>query len=90
MFFAERPQNKSLFLNKPPGKNIVRGNMDHNPTHIWVGTKKDFDRSLFKFQENLTFIENCLVKIVMMEWIIFAECICLSDPGIECSLKNSI
>lgn len=25
----------------------------------------------------------------MMEWIIFAECICLSDPGIECYLKKS-
>lgn len=40
MFFTEGPQSKSLFLNKPSGKNLVIGNTDHNPTHIWGEKKK--------------------------------------------------
>ena len=38
MFSTERPepQNKSLFHDKPPGKNFVISNRDHNPRHICV------------------------------------------------------
>lgn len=50
VFFTKRPesQDKSFFLHKPPEKNLVMSNMDHNLRHICGGKKKHIDKSLFK------------------------------------------
>lgn len=51
VFFTKRPesQDKSFFLHKPPEKNLVMSNMDHNLRHICGGKKSTLTSHYLKF-----------------------------------------
>lgn len=46
MFCTERPESQNKLFDKPPGKNLVIGDMNQNLIHIWK--ERDLNKSLFK------------------------------------------